>query len=75
MFGKNKITKTIKIEGMSCEHCSKKVEKALKEIKQVKAVKAFLNEKKAEIILKEDIDNNIFKNIIEELGFEIIEVN
>ena len=74
MFGKSKITKKLIIEGMSCEHCSKKVEKSLKEIKQVKNVNVLLNERKAEIILKEDIDNNILKTAIEEIGFNVIEI-
>ena len=34
MFG-SKITKTIYIEGMSCGHCSKRVEEALKSVKGV----------------------------------------
>ena len=72
MFRVNKITKTIQVEGMSCIHCAKKVEKALKEIKQVKSVKVVLDEKKVEIILKEDIDNKILENTIEDLGYKVI---
>ena len=41
MFG-NKIIKTILIEGMSCGHCSKRVEEALKAIKGVKSVSVSL---------------------------------
>ena len=50
------------------------LEKALKEIKQVKSVKVVLEEKKVEIILKEDIDNKILENTIEDLGYKIIKV-
>ena len=72
MFGTKKITKTIKVEGMSCIHCAKKVETALKEIKQVKSVKVLLEEKKVEIILREDIDTKILENAIEDLGYKVI---
>lgn len=74
MFGNNKTTKTIKIDGMSCEHCSKKVEMALKGIKEVKSAKVDLTEKKAEVILKENIDENILKSVVEDLGYEVKEI-
>ena len=38
MFGKEKIVKTLKVDGMSCMHCVKKVENALKEVKGIKSV-------------------------------------
>lgn len=72
MFGNQKITKTIKIEGMSCMHCAKKVENALKEIKGVKSVKVMLEEKKADVILKEDVDDKVLKDKIEELGYTVV---
>lgn len=74
MFGGNKITKVIEIEGMSCKHCSKKVETTLKELKEVKSVKVSLEDKKAELILKEDIDDSILKNAIEDLGYKVNDI-
>jgi len=71
MFGKNKIKKVINIEGMSCMHCVKKVENELKALKQVKSVKVDLENKKAEVVLKEDIENKILQKSIEEIGFEV----
>ena len=73
MFG-NKITKTIFINGMSCGHCSKRVEDALKSVNGVKSVKVSLEEKKADVILKNDVDNEILKNAVEEVGFEVVNV-
>lgn len=73
MFG-NKITKTIFINGMSCGHCSKRVEDALKSVNGVKSVKVSLEEKKADIILKKDVDNEILKNAVEDVGFEVMNV-
>lgn len=74
MFGGNKIIKTIEIEGMSCGHCSKKVETALKDLKEVKSVNVSLENKKAEVVLKQEIENNILKNLIEELGYKVINI-
>lgn len=73
MFG-NKITKTIFINGMSCVHCSKRVEEALKSVNGVKSVKVSLEDKKADIILKNDVDNEILNNAVEDVGFEVVNV-
>lgn len=71
MFG-NKTIKTIYIEGMHCAHCSKKVEDALKQIKGVKNVKVDLEEKKAEIISKFEIEDKDIESTIEDIGFKVI---
>ena len=73
MFG-NKITKTIFIEGMSCGHCAKRIEESLKTVKGVKSVKVSLEEKKAEVILKTDVSNEILKSAIEDIGFVAIHI-
>ena len=73
MFG-NKITKTIFIEGMSCGHCSKRVEDALKKVKEVKSVEINLDDKKAVVTLKIEVENEILKAVIEELGFKVIKI-
>lgn len=73
MFG-NKIRKTIFIEGMSCGHCSKRIEEALKTLKDVKSVNVSLEEKKAEIILKNEIDDEILKSTIEDIGFNVTNI-
>ena len=74
MFG-NKITKTIFIEGMSCIHCSKRVEDALKDIKGVKSVSISLERKKAEVTLKIEVDNEVLKTAIEDIGFEVTNID
>lgn len=71
MFGHDKISKTIQIEGMSCSHCAKKVELALKELEGVKSVKVSLEDKKAEMILVKEIDDEKIKEVIEDIGYKI----
>ena len=73
MFG-SKITKIILIEGMSCGHCSKRVEEALKSVKGVKNVSILLEEKKAEVILKTEVYNDVLKQAIEDIGFSAIDI-
>lgn len=73
MFG-NKITKRISIEGMSCGHCAKRVEDALKQINGIKAVKVNLEGKNAEVTLKADVSNDILKSAVEDIGYEVTNV-
>lgn len=73
MFG-NKITKTIFIEGMSCGHCSKRVEEALKSVKGVKSVQVNLEAKNAVVVLKTDVENEILKSAVEDAGFEVVDI-
>lgn len=69
LFEKNYINKTIKIGGMSCNHCKSRVEKALGELKEVKSVEVNLENKTALIVLKKQLSDEVIKNTIEQLGF------
>lgn len=71
MFGKEKIVETLNVEGMSCMHCVKKVETALKEVKGVKSVNVSLENKTAEVTLKEDVDISVLKKVVEDAGYEV----
>lgn len=65
---------TVKIEGMSCNHCKMTVEKVLKEIRGVEKVEVNLNKKEAIIESDRDIDERKIKEVIEEEGFEVKEI-
>ena len=76
-FGEEKIkmnTKTIKIDGMHCNHCKMAVEKVLNSIEGVTRVTVSLEEKNAVIEFNGDIENDKLKTIIEEEGFEVVEI-
>ncbi len=73
MFSK-KIIKTITIDGMSCNHCAKKVEEALLSIAGVKTAKVNLNKKIATIVLSSDVDNNLIKEKIENLEYKVLNI-
>mgnify|MGYP004526661557 CR=1 FL=1 len=74
MFSKNKKLK-VAIDGMSCEHCSKKVEKELLEIANIQKVKISLKDKYALIFYKDNIDKNEIKNKINNLDYKVISIN
>ena len=59
---------------MSCGHCSKRVEEALKSVDGVKSVSVSLQEKKAEVVLKKDVSNEILKAAVEDIGFEVVDI-
>lgn len=74
LFGKEKITKEVYIDGMSCMHCAANVERALASLKGVSDVKVDLNGKKAIVKLRQDIDNATVKSTVEDLGYTVTEI-
>lgn len=64
--------KKIFIEGMSCEHCVKRVKDTLKAIKKVKEVNVEVG--MARVALKKDISDDFFTNVIEDLGYRVIKI-
>ncbi len=72
MFGKVKCDVTLKVEGMSCSHCSGAVESALNAID---GVKAEVNLKKglAYINLSKDVDTQTLIKAVEDAGYKASE--
>ncbi len=69
MFGKKM---TIRIDGMHCNNCAKRVATELKKIANVKSVKVILEDKKAIITYKDNLSLDEVQNLIESLGFSIL---
>lgn len=67
------MTKTMKIEGMSCAHCSGRVEKALNGIDGVSAV-VDLAAKSAAVTLEKPVDDAVLKAAVEDAGYEVISI-
>lgn len=65
--------KIIEINGMSCEHCQAKTEKALNAIDGV-AAKVDLKKKRAIVDLSKEIDDQVFKDAISAIDFEVISI-
>ena len=66
------MTTIIKINGMSCGHCSMAVKKALGQIEGVEKVEVSLEDKTATINSTTSLDINILKEIIDDEGYVFI---
>lgn len=66
----------IKISGMSCTGCENRVENVLKNIENVESVNANYNTGIVEIGTNDikDLDINVIKETLEDLGYDILEV-
>lgn len=73
MLGK-KIEKVIYIEGMMCNGCANRVNNALKELKEVKDVAVILDEKKALVLLKKNVEDKVLVDAIEALNFKVTSI-
>ena len=70
----NIMEKNIKIEGMSCGHCSSRVKKVLEKINGVVSASVSHSEGTAVVVLSEDVPNDILKKAIEDEDFSVVEI-
>jgi len=63
--------KTVKIKGMSCQHCVKAVTKALSEIAGIKDVKVDLEKGEATFDEDQPIGQELLRERIKKAGFEL----
>lgn len=63
--------KTIKVKGMSCQHCVKAVTKALGEIDGVSEVKVDLAKGEATFNETGPVDEQLLREKIKKAGFEL----
>ena len=68
-----KMQKTMTIEGMTCGHCTARVEKALNAIGGVSAV-VDLEKKTATISIDSDVSDAALKAAVEDAGYEVISI-
>ncbi|MDE6607875.1 MAG: heavy-metal-associated domain-containing protein [Lachnospiraceae bacterium] len=73
MFGKKKCDVEMKVEGMSCGHCSARVEEALNAIEGVKA-EVDLKKKTAYVTLESEVSEDVLKKAVEDAGYTVTEV-
>ncbi len=65
--------KLITIEGMHCEHCQAKAEKALNGIDGVEA-KVNLKHKQATVTLSRDVPDEEFAKVLDDAGYQLVSV-
>ena len=65
--------KTVIIEGMSCDHCKNRVEKAINEIEGA-AAKVNLKKKEAVVSFEREISEEQICKAIEKAGYKVVEI-
>lgn len=69
-----KMTKTMIVEGMSCGHCTARVQKALEAVEGVTSVEMSLEEKSAVVVLDREVPEEALKEAVTEAGYEVVEI-
>jgi Cu+-exporting ATPase len=64
--------KIIRIEGMSCGHCSGRVQKELEAMAEVKAADVSADENRAIVELSSDVDDAKLTAAVEEAGYQVV---
>lgn len=67
------MSKTLLVEGMSCQHCVKAVTNALKELTEVNEVEVDLSLNKV-VVEGENLVEEKLKEAIEDAGYEVKEI-
>jgi copper chaperone len=65
--------KTLKVEGMSCNHCVNHVKNALTEIPGVESAEVSLAKKSA-VVTGADLDDAAMKAAVAEAGYEVVAI-
>ena len=65
------MTKTIKIEGMACGHCTATVKKALEALDGVTAAEVSLNNKQAVVTMTAEVADDVLKKAVEDKDFTV----
>ena len=72
--GEIKMKKEIFIEGMTCNHCKMRVEKALNSIDGVASAEVILEENKAITEFDKEVDRAVIESVIEEAGYKVTDI-
>ena len=64
--------KIIKIDGMSCGHCSATVNNALSAIPGVTKVDVDLDAKSATVTMSEDVSNTVLTETVVDAGYQVM---
>lgn len=73
--GDETMKKVLSIEGMSCNHCVKAVEKALGKITGVSSVEVDLDAKTATVTLADKVSDEALKEVVTEAGYEVMAIS
>ena len=69
-----KMKKQIFIEGMTCGHCSARVEKALKAVDGIVDAKVDLANKNAIIEMNDNVEDGVLKEAVDDAGYDVVDI-
>lgn len=69
----NQMTRTMTIEGMSCSHCTGRVQKALENLPGVKA-ELSLEQHTAVITMSAELSDEALKKAVEDAGYDVVSI-
>ncbi len=69
-----KVKKILSVEGMSCEHCAKRVTEALEKVEGVKKVKVDLKKKSAVVELEGEVGDQTLTDAVVGAGYEVTSI-
>ena len=65
---------TLKISGMTCDHCVKTLEKSIKVLKGVSRVHVDLSSQKAQVVYSSDAGNlDQIKKAVTDAGYQVVD--
>lgn len=68
------MTKIIRIEGMSCMHCVKRVKTALEQLQSVSSVAVNLELNQATITCNNALSDELIKETIDDAGYDVASI-
>ena len=68
------MTKTLKIEGMMCEHCEARVKKALESLDAVQEAAVSHEKGSAVVTLAGDVSNDTLRKAVEDQDYKVLEI-
>ncbi len=68
------MTKTLKVEGMMCEHCEARVKKALEAVPGVESAAADHNAGTAVVTLKAEVEDEALRSAVEAQDYKVLGV-
>ena len=66
------MTKTLEVEGMMCEHCEARVQKALEAVDNVTLAVADHNKGTAVVTLSAEVSDEVLKNAVEAQDYKVL---
>ena len=66
------MTKTLKVEGMMCEHCEARVKKALEAVNGVESAVADHNANTAVVTLSADVADDVLRKAVEDQDYKVL---